>query len=135
MTMELEGNLSLERPPTRRWVPFVAVIIPVGAIVLLAVWFVRVYVAPATVAYSESTMIVAEPAEPPSSMPCARIPKRRHRRRDGRAGARPAGERTNRRRAADVRDARGCAAGVRQPQRPATPIRAARCAVRASRRP
>ena len=65
--MELEGNLSLERPPTRRWVPFVAVIIPVGAIVLLAVWFVRAYVAPATVLIPNPPMIVAEPAEPPSS--------------------------------------------------------------------
>ena len=27
--MELEGNLILERPPTRRWVSVIAVIIPV----------------------------------------------------------------------------------------------------------
>ena len=67
MTMELEGNLSLERPHTRRWVPIVAVIIPVGAIVLLAAWFVRVYVAPATVLIPNPPMIVAEPAQPPSS--------------------------------------------------------------------
>jgi hypothetical protein len=67
MTMELEGNLSLERSHTRRWVPFVAVIIPVGAIVLLAAWFVRVYVAPATVLIPNPPMTVAEPAEPPSS--------------------------------------------------------------------
>ena len=67
MTMELEGNLSLERPHTRRWVPIVAVILPVGAIVLLAAWFVRVYVAPATVLIPNPPMIVAEPAEPPSS--------------------------------------------------------------------
>jgi hypothetical protein len=67
MTMELEGNLSLERPHTRRWVPIVAVILPVGAIVLLAAWFVRVYVAPATVLIPNPPMIVAEPAAPPSS--------------------------------------------------------------------
>ena len=67
MTMELEGNLSLERSPTRRWVQVVAVIIPVAAIVLLAAWFIRVYVAPATVLIANPPMIVAEPAEPPSS--------------------------------------------------------------------
>ena len=67
MTMELEGNLSLERAHTRRWVPIVAVIIPVGAIVLLAAWFVRVYVAPATVLIPNPPMIVAEPAAPPAS--------------------------------------------------------------------
>ena len=32
MTMELEGNLSLERAHTRRWVSIIAVIIPVAAI-------------------------------------------------------------------------------------------------------
>ena len=53
MTMELEGNLSLERAHTRRWVSIIAVIIPVGAVVLLAAWFIRVYVAPPTVAHSE----------------------------------------------------------------------------------
>ena len=65
MTMELEGNLSLERAPTRRWVSIIAVIIPVAAIVLLAAWFIRVYVAPATVLIPNPPMIVAEPAEPP----------------------------------------------------------------------
>jgi hypothetical protein len=67
MTMELEGNLSLERSLTRRWVPFVAVIVPVGAIVLLAAWFIRVYVAPATVLIPNPPMTVAEPVEPPRS--------------------------------------------------------------------
>ena len=67
MTMELEGNLSLERSHTRRWVPFVAVIVPVGAIVLLAAWFIRVYVAPATVLIPNPPMTVAEPVEPPRS--------------------------------------------------------------------
>ena len=67
MTMELEGNLSLERSHTRRWVQVVAVIIPVAAIVLLAAWFIRVYVAPATVLIPNPPMTVAEPPEPPSS--------------------------------------------------------------------
>ena len=73
MTMELEGNLSLERPHTRRWVQVVAVIIPVGAIVLLAAWFVRVYVAPATVLIPNPPMTVAEPAEPAPSSERAQV--------------------------------------------------------------
>lgn len=67
MTMELEGNLSLERSHTRRWVQVVAVIIPVGAIVLLAAWFIRVYVAPATVLIPNPPMTVAQPVEAPFS--------------------------------------------------------------------
>ena len=41
MTMELEGNLLLERAHTRRWVSIIAVIIPVAAFVLGAAWFIR----------------------------------------------------------------------------------------------
>jgi hypothetical protein len=66
MTMELEGNLALERSHTRRWVSIIAVIIPVAAIVLLAAWFVRVYVAPATVLIPNPPMIVAESPEAPA---------------------------------------------------------------------
>jgi hypothetical protein len=66
MTMELEGNLSLERSHTRRWVAIIAVIIPVTAIVLLATWFIRVYVAPKTVLIPNPPMIVAEPPETPA---------------------------------------------------------------------
>jgi hypothetical protein len=66
MTMEFEGNLVLERAHSRRWVSIIAVIIPVAAIVLLAAWFVRVYVAPATVLIPNPPMIVAEPPAPPS---------------------------------------------------------------------
>jgi hypothetical protein len=73
MTMELEGNLLLERPHTRRWVQVVAVIIPVAAIVLLAAWFIRVYVAPATVLIPNPPMTVAEPSEPASSPQRAQV--------------------------------------------------------------
>lgn len=67
MTMEFEGNLVLERAHTRRWVSIIAVIIPVAAIVLLAAWFIRVYVAPATVLIPNPPMIVAEPPAPPAA--------------------------------------------------------------------
>src|SRR4051812_37860306 len=60
MTMELEGNLSLERAHTRRWMSIVGVIIPVAAVVLLAAWFVRVYVAPLTVAIPNPMMMMAD---------------------------------------------------------------------------
>jgi hypothetical protein len=66
MTMEFEGNLLVERAHTRRWVSIIAVIIPVAAIVLLAAWFIRVYVAPATVLVPNPPMIVAEPPAPPA---------------------------------------------------------------------
>jgi hypothetical protein len=46
MELELEGNLILERPPTRRWVSIVAVVVPVVACVVLAAWFIRAYIAP-----------------------------------------------------------------------------------------
>jgi hypothetical protein len=65
MTMEFEGDL-IERAHTRRWVSIIAVIIPVTAIVLLAAWFIRVYVAPATVLIPNPPMIVAEPPAPPA---------------------------------------------------------------------
>ena len=110
MTMELEGNLSLERSHTRRWVSIVAVIIPVAAIVLLAAWFVRVYVAPATVLIPNPPMTVAEPPEPPSSSVRAQIEAPQPPTVMAEP-AEPAGERTSRLRAADVCDAGGCAAG------------------------
>jgi hypothetical protein len=65
MTMEFEGNLLVERAHTRRWVSIIAVIIPVAAIVLLAAWFIRVYVAPKTVLIPNPPMVTAEqPASP-----------------------------------------------------------------------
>jgi hypothetical protein len=45
----------------------VAVVIPVGAIVLLAAWFIRVYVAPATVLIPNPPMTLAEPIVAPLS--------------------------------------------------------------------
>jgi hypothetical protein len=62
--MELEGNLMLERAHTRRWVSIVAVIIPVVAVVLLATWFVRVYVIPPTISFPSLTMMAEAPPAP-----------------------------------------------------------------------
>jgi hypothetical protein len=64
MTMELEGNLSLERAHTRRWVSVIGVIIPVAAIVLLAAWFVRVYVVPPTIVIPEPMIVADDPPAP-----------------------------------------------------------------------
>jgi hypothetical protein len=60
MTMQLEGNFQLERVHTRRWVSIIAVVIPVATVVLVATWFVRVYVAPATVLIANPPPMVAE---------------------------------------------------------------------------
>lgn len=66
MTLELEGNLSLERAHTRRWVSIIAVIIPVAAFVLLAAWFVRAYVVPPTVAIPSPVTLADAPPPPPA---------------------------------------------------------------------
>ncbi|MEA3027563.1 MAG: hypothetical protein QOF91_2848 [Alphaproteobacteria bacterium] len=73
MTMELEGNLSLERAHTRRWVAVVAVIVPVAAVVLLAAWFVRVYVVPPTIVIP-SPMLLAEAPPAPAQTSRAEAP-------------------------------------------------------------
>src|SRR5437764_10975263 len=70
MTLELEGNLSLERAHTRRWVSIIAVVIPVAAFVLAAAWFIRAYIVPPTVAIHSPTMMTDAPPPPPA------VPKR-----------------------------------------------------------
>ena len=62
--MELEGNLVLERARTRRWVSIVGVIIPVAAVVLLAAWFVRVYVVPPTIVIPGPLIVADDPPAP-----------------------------------------------------------------------
>jgi hypothetical protein len=70
MTLELEGNLSLERAHMRRWVSIIAVVIPVAAFVLLAAWFIRAYIVPPTVAIHSHPMMADAPPPPPA------VPKR-----------------------------------------------------------
>ena len=66
MAFELEGNLSIERAHTRRWVSIVAVVIPVAAFVLLAAWFIRAYIVPPTVAIHSPPMMADAPPPPPA---------------------------------------------------------------------
>jgi len=68
MALELEGNLSLDRAPARRWVSIIAVVIPVAAFVMLAAWFIRAYIAPPTVAIHNPS-IMADAPTPPPDMP------------------------------------------------------------------
>lgn len=67
MSLELEGNILLERTPARRWVAIIAIVIPVAALVLASAWFIRAFVAPPTVAISTSPLILA--AAPPPVAP------------------------------------------------------------------
>lgn len=66
MTMELEGNILLERAPTRRWVSIIAVVIPAAAFAMLATWFIRVYIAPPTVAIPSPMMMASAAPQPPA---------------------------------------------------------------------
>jgi hypothetical protein len=61
MMLELQGNIVLDRAPTRRWVSIIAVVIPAAAFGMFASWFIRAYVAPPMVKIP-SPMIVASAA-------------------------------------------------------------------------
>jgi hypothetical protein len=62
-----EGSLLLDGAPTRRWVSIIAVVIPVGAFVLLAALFIRTYVVPPT--YGIPNPMTAETAPAPTAQP------------------------------------------------------------------
>ena len=79
MAFELEGNLSIERAHTRRWVSIIAVVIPVAAFVLLAAWFIRAYIVPPTVAIHSPPMMADAPPPPPAVPKRARWSRRRSR--------------------------------------------------------
>jgi hypothetical protein len=64
MSMELEGNILLERAPMRRWVSIVAVVVPAAAFAMLATWFIRIYIVPPTVAIPGPVMLASAPQEP-----------------------------------------------------------------------
>ena len=133
MTLELEGDLSLERAHTRRWVSIIAVVIPVAAFVLLGVWFIRVYIAPPTVAIP-SPMMWRTPPPPPVAVPkraMVEAPPPPLPMAEPAADAPEPEQNANRvSSAADVCHARGGAAGI--PQSATRLCRSrARCAVRA----
>ena len=64
--MEFEGTLSIERPPGRRWVPIVGVVVPVVLFVLVAAWFIRAYVAPPMAAIPAPMVLAAVPVKAPA---------------------------------------------------------------------
>jgi hypothetical protein len=66
MTWELEGDLSLARAHSRRWLSIIAVVIPVVAAVLLSAWFIRAYISPPTVAIHNPAMMAEAPPPPPA---------------------------------------------------------------------
>jgi hypothetical protein len=79
MELELEGNLILERPPTRRWVSIVAVVVPVVACVVLAAWFIRAYIAPPMAQIPSPMQLAAMSRAPvkvevPASAPAPELP-------------------------------------------------------------
>lgn len=59
-----EGSLLLDGAPTRRWVSIIAVVIPVGAFVLLAALFIRTYVVPPTYGIPSPTTTAEAPPAP-----------------------------------------------------------------------
>jgi len=59
-----EGSLLLDGAPTRRWVSIIAVVIPVGAFVLLAALFIRTYIVPPTYGIPNPTTTAEAPAAP-----------------------------------------------------------------------
>jgi hypothetical protein len=70
MALELEGNILLDRAPTRRWISIIAVVIPAAAFAMLSTWFIRAYVAPPTVKIASPTMVAsASPQMPVQATP------------------------------------------------------------------
>lgn len=57
--MDLQGNILLERAPTKRWISIIAVVIPAAAFAMLATWFIRAYVAPPTIAIPSPVMVAS----------------------------------------------------------------------------
>ena len=52
--MQLEGSLDLERRRPARWVPIVAIVIPVVICVAAATWFIRAFIAPQEVVIQDN---------------------------------------------------------------------------------
>jgi hypothetical protein len=67
--MRLEGTLDFEQRRVQRWVPVIAIIIPVFLFVATATWFIRAFIAPPMAAIPNLTMVAASgpSAEPPAT--------------------------------------------------------------------
>jgi hypothetical protein len=65
--MQLEGSLNLERTRVQRWVPVVAIIVPVFLCMAVATWFIRSFIAPPVARISAPMLIAAAVPEPPTA--------------------------------------------------------------------
>jgi hypothetical protein len=63
--MQLEGTLNLERTRVQRWVPIVAIVVPVFLCVAMTTWFIRVFIAPPMARFPAPTAVAAAPPEQP----------------------------------------------------------------------
>jgi hypothetical protein len=66
--MQLEGALDLERTRVQRWVPVVAIVVPVFICMAVATWFIRAFIAPPMIAIP-GPMAVAAVAPPEHPVP------------------------------------------------------------------
>ncbi len=75
--MRLEGTLDFEHRRVQRWVPFVAIVIPVFLFVAGAAWFIRAFIAPPMAAIPAPSAIAAAASPPERSQPEAARPSAR----------------------------------------------------------
>jgi hypothetical protein len=72
--MRLEGTLDFEQRRAQRWVPIVAIVIPVFLFVAGVSWFIRAFIAPPMATIPAATIVAAAPPpEPP--MPSEPLPQ------------------------------------------------------------
>jgi len=64
--MSLDHPLGAERPPTLRWVLFIAIAIPFVVFVGGAALFIRIYIAPPMIAIPNPAVFAAAPPDPPA---------------------------------------------------------------------
>jgi hypothetical protein len=69
--MQLEGTLDLERKRVQRWVPIVAIVVPVFLFVAATTWFIRAFIAPpmAAIPAPMKTATISPPAQAPPAAP------------------------------------------------------------------
>jgi len=65
--MSLDHPLDAERPPTLRWVLFIAIAIPFVVFVGGAALFIRIYIAPPMIAIPNPMVFATAPPDPPAN--------------------------------------------------------------------
>ena len=65
--MSLDHPLDAERPPTLRWVLFIAITIPFIVFVGGAALFIRIYIVPPMIAIPNPAVFAAAPPDPPAN--------------------------------------------------------------------